>query len=98
MEFEWDENKRAEVAREHGVDLVEAILIFEGHRLTWRDNRRDYGEVREISIGMADGVCLVVVHTVRDEVVRLITAWKGGRREQRKYQESLARRGPENEG
>lgn len=29
MEFEWDETKRAEIHRKHGVDVLEAALIFE---------------------------------------------------------------------
>ena len=97
MEFEWDEAKRQQVARKHNVDLAKAALIFEGFTLTRIDMRRDYGEVRKISIGMADGTCLVVVHTERNGRVRIISAWKGGRDEQEQYQKSLAGGHPANE-
>ncbi len=97
MEFEWDENKRQSVIRERGVDILDAALIFEGYVLTRRDER-DYGEARFISLGMADTQCYVVVHTERNGVIRLITAWKGGQDEREAYEESLADRDPENEG
>ncbi len=76
MEFEWDENKRLEVARKHGVDLLVAALIFRGETVSRVDNRRDYGEVRFIATGLVNGTCFVVVHTEREGVTRLISAWK----------------------
>jgi len=91
MELEWDEAKRQSVLAERGVDLLYAALIFEGPTLTAADGRRDYGEERRISLGLVDGECFVVVHTERNGVTRLITAWKGGKDEWRRYQESLAR-------
>jgi uncharacterized DUF497 family protein len=98
VEFEWDENKRLEVARKHGVDLVDAALIFEAYVVTTVDGRRDYGETRYLSMGLANGVLLVVVHTERGGVTRLISAWKAGRNEQREYQASIIGRDPANEG
>lgn len=98
MDFEWDEGKRAQVCREHGVDFLYAALIFEGPVLTRRDERKDYGEARMISLGMVDDECFVVVHTEREGRQRLITAWKGGRDERKDYEAGLARRTSEDEG
>jgi uncharacterized DUF497 family protein len=98
MEFEWDEDKRQHVIAKHGVDFLDAMLIFEQYVLTWPDKRRDYGEERFISLGMVRSDCFVVVHTRRGDRRRIISAWLGGRREQREYQTSLARRNSENEG
>jgi len=86
MDFEWDENKRRGNLNKHGVDLLEAALIFEGDYTSRVDDRRDYGEERLISIGMANGKCFVVVHTQRDERIRLISAWRGGRDERKIYE------------
>ncbi|CAN7548129.1 BrnT family toxin [Phyllobacterium sp. LjRoot231] len=91
MEFEWDENKRRQVNKKHGVDLLYAALIFKGPVLTKIDDRADYGEERFISLGMVDGACFIVVHTNRNEVTRLITAWKGGQLEYDQYQAGIAR-------
>lgn len=56
--FEWDENKRKQVVEEHGIDMVYAAQIFDGDVLTRLDDRRDYGEVRLISLGIVDDECL----------------------------------------
>ncbi|MCW6511318.1 BrnT family toxin [Hyphomicrobiales bacterium BP6-180914] len=71
--------------------MVYAALIFEGPVLTSIDTREDYGEVRQISIGLVEDECFIVVHTDRGGETRLITAWKGGRDEHDRYKESLAR-------
>lgn len=86
MEFEWDEVKRDEIYRKHGVDLLQAALIFENDVLEKEDTRRNYGEKRMIALGMADGEVYIVVYTKRDEVYRLITAWKGGQRDREAYE------------
>lgn len=98
MLFEWDEEKRRKVLAERGIDLLEAVLVFEGPVLTKVDSRVDYGEMRHISLGLVDGEPFVVVHTERHGVTRLITAWKGGERERRDYQAGIAERHPEDEG
>ena len=92
MEFEWDEDKRLQVLAERGIDLIRAARIFRGEVLTKVDARAGYGEVREVSVGLVDEECYVVVHTLRDGIVRLVTAWKGGRRVKAEYQEGIARR------
>jgi len=55
------------------------------------DGRKHYGEVRYVSTGFVGDECFVVVHTERDGVIRLITAWKGGRAARAEHQASLAR-------
>ncbi|MEM1378058.1 MAG: BrnT family toxin [Pseudomonadota bacterium] len=91
MEFEWDENKRAEVLKKHGVDILDAALIFENPVLTRLDTRRDYGEPRYISMGEVDGTVYIVVHTQRGDYTRLITAWKGGSDDRKIYEASVTR-------
>lgn len=89
MEFEWDETKRAEIYRKHGVDFLEAALIFENDVLEKEDTRRDYSEKRMIALGMADGEIYTVVYTKRGDVYRLITAWKawkGGQYDREEYE------------
>jgi uncharacterized protein len=96
LEFEWDENKRRQVKQKHGVDFLYAALIFRGPVLTKRDERANYGEERFISLGMVENICFIVVHTNRNEVTRLITAWKGGQLEHDQYKAGIARRLGEN--
>ena len=92
MEFEWDEHKRRAVLEERGLDLLYAARIFNGFVATHPDTRREYGEERLIGLGMVEGEAFYVVFTERDGVIRLITAWKGGRNGKRRYQASLGGR------
>ena len=86
LEFEWDEGKNAANRVKHGIALEEAALIFRGLTLTELDAREDYGEAREISIGqLADQLVIVVVHTDRNGITRLISARTANRLERRRY-------------
>jgi uncharacterized DUF497 family protein len=98
LEFEWDEGKRQQGIEKHGVDMVYAALIFEGPVLTVVDDRMDYGEVREISLGLVEDEVFLVVHTQRGEVTRIISGWKGGRNDRHRYEAGLAGRHPPDEG
>lgn len=91
MEFEWDEDKNRQNIHKHGVDFNLAKRIFEQPVLTVLDNRKDYGEEREISIGMIDGILLLtVVHTDRaHDVIRLISARKATKSERKRYEKRL---------
>ena len=87
MDFERDEAKdRAKVAR-HGVEFQTAKRIFEGPVLTRPDTRRDYREVRHISVGQVGPAVLVVAHTRRGASLRLISARPASRKERKAYHE-----------
>lgn len=84
MRFEWDENKIN--IEKHGISFQEAILIFDSIILTGTDDRSDYGEIREISIGeITHGIVIVVVHTKRKDKIRIISARKASFLERMKY-------------
>ena len=89
MQFEWNEEKRQQNIEKHGVDLLFAAMIFEGETLTREDDRHDYGEVRFASLGLVDDAPYVVIHTERNGMVRLISAWKGGRKDYERYKNSF---------
>ncbi|WP_158925352.1 BrnT family toxin [Acidisphaera sp. S103] len=88
--YEWDETKNAINIAKHGVSFSLAQRIFDGPVLTVRDQRKDYGETREVSIGMIDGIAvLTVVHTGRGRNVRIISARPASERERRRYEEAI---------
>lgn len=89
MEFEWDEAKRQAIIDSRGIDLLYGALIFDGPTLTKEDTREDYGETRYISLGLIDDVPYIVIHTERDGRTRLISTWKGGRKDYERYKESF---------
>jgi uncharacterized DUF497 family protein len=90
MTFEWDPAKNAANIARHGVSFEQAARIFNGPVLTWADVRDDYGEMREISIGLFDGIAtLVVAHTDRGEVTRIISARRALKHERKRYEETI---------
>lgn len=42
----WDEAKRTENLRKHGLDFLDAESVFDGPTVTLEDDRFDYGEQR----------------------------------------------------
>jgi uncharacterized DUF497 family protein len=86
MQFEWDEGKRQRLLLQRGIDLIRVARIFRGPVITERDTRTNYGEDRDVSIGKVEEDFYVVVHTTRQDVVRLITAWRAGRGARQRYQ------------
>ena len=88
--YEWDAAKNALNIAKHGVSFELARRIFDGPVLTVLDGRENYGELREISIGMVDGIAvLTVVHTDREGKVRIISARPATPREGRRYEEAI---------
>ena len=90
MEFEWDDDKDRGNRKKHGIGFDEAKHIFDGSVLIRIDDREDYGEIREISMGTLSGhVVIVVVHTARAGKTRIISARKANRKERQVYYDSI---------
>ena len=88
MKFYWDENKNQANFEKHGIYFQETIEVFKNNYFTWIDDRIDYGEVREITIGeLKKNIIIILVHTNRLDIVRIISARKANKRERRKYYE-----------
>ncbi|AFY32391.1 BrnT family toxin [Calothrix sp. PCC 7507] len=87
MVYQWDRDKATANLRKHGVDFADAVSVFSDDlAITVIDERFD--EERLITIGMdAFGRILVVVYTWRSDEIRLISARKATRQEQKQYEE-----------
>ena len=85
MRVTWDEAKRTENLRKHGLDFVDAESVFAGYTVTLEDDRFDYGEQRFITFGVLEGRVVAVVHTEQDDDVRIILMRKATRREEQSY-------------
>ena len=85
MEFEWDPRKAANNIRKHGVRFAEAATVFEDDAaLTMPDD--DPREERFVALGTGSrGRILVVVYTVRGELIRIVSARKATRAERSQY-------------
>lgn len=90
MNFEWDDDKNQRNFEKHKIRFEEAVQIFRGPTLTTADEREDYGELREISVGqIRNQVYLVLVHTDRDGTTRMISARKAKRHERKRYDDYI---------
>jgi uncharacterized DUF497 family protein len=91
VRFEWDETKNAVNLKKHGVDFETASLVFDDPLHLSAQDREVAAEERWQTIGMADGVVLLLVaHTFEDdetEAVRIISARKANAHERRRYEE-----------
>ena len=83
MKYEWDDNKRIANLERHGVDF-ESIHDFEWEAAYFEAQTRD-GEFRFRTIGYIGRRLHVVIFTMRGETIRIISMWKAGRRDERKY-------------
>lgn len=75
MEFEWDNNKRQENLGKHRIDFADADSFDWDGAIIYSDLRKDYGEDREVAFGDFLGMPAVLVYTVRENAVRLIS-WR----------------------
>jgi uncharacterized DUF497 family protein len=89
LHFERDPAKATINARKHGVSFEEAQSVFSDERARLIDDPDHSGEEnRFILLGLSNSLrVLVVVHCYRseDSVIRIISARKATREEQRYY-------------
>lgn len=86
MNFEWDDAKAASNLKKHGIDFAEAARIFEDQGASHViDEGVDHDEERYKGIGFVNGSVLVVVYTERGDRIRIISARKAEKREEREH-------------
>lgn len=88
MKIIWDSKKAAANPKNHdGVTFVEAQhVLFDPFALSREDSDSE-AEQRFITLGMSGkGRILMVVYTYRDEVIRIISAWKANEPQRRRYE------------
>ena len=81
MEFTWSERKRSLNLKQHGIDFVDAVAVFEGLTFTYEDHRFSYREQRFVTLGLLAGVPVSIVHTETEHEIRIISFRKATRRE-----------------
>ena len=93
LRFEWDERKNRANRAKHGVWFEEAQGVFsDPHGRLFYDPEHSEGEDRFLLLGLSSaGRALVVIHTYRerDSLVRIISARKATKREQRFYEKGI---------
>lgn len=85
MVFTWSKAKRAVNLKAHGLDFVDAPLVFEGLTFTFEDDRFSYGEQRFVTLGLLAGIPVSIVHTESEHEIRVISFRKATQREAQIY-------------
>jgi hypothetical protein len=89
VEFEWDQNKSKKCFTERGFDFAYAAHAFlDPNRIAQKDSRYDYGETRYQLISKIEGRVFVVIYTMRNNVIRIISARKANKREVKYYDDT----------
>ncbi len=85
--YEWDEAKRQCNGRRHGIDFLDVLPgVSDPQRLIQEDARKDYGERRFHLLGLLRGRLYHVTFTERGQDIRIISARRANKREQRHYE------------
>ena len=89
MRFEWDEAKRLANIEKHGIDFADVPPMFDGDVFTIEDQRFEYDETRYITFGLLKFRVIVVAHTDEKDVIRIISARKATKNEEKLYFEEI---------
>lgn len=85
VEFEWDEAKARANLDQHDVSFDDAHQFDWSRAQIFSDDRFDYGEDRAQARGCIDGRLHVLVFTLRNGRMRIISLGKANMRERRRY-------------
>jgi uncharacterized protein len=85
FQFDWDERNIGHLVR-HDLEPEEAEQVIQNRPVDLRSELRN-GEERVVQVGETDaGNILIVVSTMRDRKVRVVTAWPARERLRRDFQ------------
>ncbi|MGB6941545.1 MAG: BrnT family toxin [Bryobacteraceae bacterium] len=88
-QFEWDAAKGKSNFEKHGVTFEAASGVFDDVFACERfDLESEPGEIRSVITGVVNDVVLTVVYTERGERIRIISARKATKHEQKEYDRS----------
>ncbi|MGZ6251925.1 MAG: BrnT family toxin [Candidatus Binataceae bacterium] len=87
MEFEWDPKKAEASRRKHGIEFLDAVIVFDDDRgITLLDEHTT--EERYLTFGMdAHGRVLAVSYALRGNTIRIISAREATSRERAQYED-----------
>lgn len=88
MEFEWHYKKAETNFKKHEITFDEAVTCFyDPEQIAFYDSQHSEAEDREIMVACSENNrVLVVSYTIRDEVIRLISARLATKREIKNYE------------
>jgi uncharacterized DUF497 family protein len=91
--FEWDEIKSDANLIKHGISFDDANDIFYGPIILYTSDRNN--EKRWVAIGALENRLIAVIFTRRSGVIRIISARRARKYEERDYRNAKMGRSPE---
>src|ERR1700724_1173003 len=91
--FEWNDQKRELNLAKHGIDFDGAIEVFYGPVILRRSDRNN--EERWTALGYSGNRLIVVVFARRVDVIRIISARRARKNEEREDRNAKVGRSPE---
>ncbi len=90
IDFEWEPNQAARNLQKHSVSLEGAATVFrDDHSISVPDPDHSLEEERFITVGVSSqNRLLMVAHTERGDLIRIISARELTPRERRQYEEA----------
>lgn len=85
MDITFDPAKNASNLAKHGMPLTAAVDMDMDAALVRVDDRADYDETRYVAIGPLNGRLCVLVFTVREQTIRVISLRKANSREVKRH-------------
>lgn len=87
MRIHFDPAKAAANVKKHGVSFADVEGVFYDALAIHREDPDALGEARFVALGIGSaGEILVVVYTMRGDVIRIISARRATRREVKTYE------------
>jgi uncharacterized protein len=86
--FEWDDDKAAINLKKHRISFETALRVFDDVDLFVASDPGPYDEQRFRAIGIINALLISVVYTERGDNIRIISARKATKYEQKAYYQS----------
>lgn len=85
--YVWDEAKRKSNLEKHGLDFIDAHLVYENqNKCTYTSNRLGEQRWMDIAMAMIHGKLLALIYTLRGENIRVISFRPASREERAQYE------------
>ncbi|MDR3424692.1 MAG: BrnT family toxin [Alphaproteobacteria bacterium] len=88
MDYEWDDGKNERNVLERGLDFNLVRFFAWDDALIVEDVRRDYGERRFRALGEIEGKLYVLIYTMRERGLRVISLRRANERERVIYEKT----------
>lgn len=85
--YEWDKNKCERNIKKHGIDFIDALEVFNDINRVETESYQNH-EKRYKTMGKMKGIVILLVYTIRQNHIRIISARKASRYERKIYETS----------